>query len=159
MNATIDLYYWPTPNGRKITVMLEELETPYQVKYVNIKMGEQFDPAFLSIAPNGKIPAIVDHEGPDAEPISVFESGAILQYLGRKFQRFYPSDERRRTGVDQWLFWQIANLGPMAGQANHFRNYSEQRIDYAVQRYTDEVRRLYGVMDRRLAQEQFLTVD
>jgi GSH-dependent disulfide-bond oxidoreductase len=159
MTVTIDLYYWPTPNGRKITVMLEELETPYEVKYINIKRGEQFDPAFLSIAPNGKIPAIVDHNGPDDKPISIFESGAILQYLGRKFQRFYPSDERGRTEVDQWLFWQMANLGPMAGQANHFRNYAEPRIDYAVQRYTDEVRRLYGVMDQRLAREKFLAVD
>ncbi|PZM08608.1 glutathione S-transferase N-terminal domain-containing protein [Rhizobium tubonense] len=159
MSSAIDLYYWPTPNGRKITIMLEELGTPYEVKYINIKKGEQFNPAFLSIAPNGKIPAIVDHDGPGAEPISIFESGAILQYLGRKFQRFYASNERQRATVDQWLFWQMANLGPMAGQANHFRNYSEQRIDYAIQRYTDEVRRLYRVMDQRLAREQFLAVD
>jgi GSH-dependent disulfide-bond oxidoreductase len=152
----IDLYYWPTPNGWKITIMLEELGAPYTVHYVNIGKGDQFDPAFLAIAPNNRMPAIVDPEGPDGKPIPVFESGAILQYLGRKFRRFYPEDERGRVEVDQWLFWQMGGLGPMAGQAHHFRQYAPEKVPYAIDRYTNEVNRLYGVMNKRLADRPFL---
>lgn len=155
----IELYYWPTPNGWKITIMLEELGVPYEVRYVNIGKGEQFEPSFLAIAPNNRMPAIIDPEGSDGEPISVFESGAILQYLGRKFGRFYPAQERARTEVDQWLFWQMGGLGPMAGQAHHFRQYAPEQVPYAIERYTSEVNRLYGVMDRRLADREFLAGD
>lgn len=152
----IELYYWPTPNGWKITIMLEELGAPYDLRYINIGKGEQFDPAFLAIAPNNRMPAIVDPEGPDGKPISVFESGAILQYLGRKFGKFYPADERGRVEVDQWLFWQMGGLGPMAGQAHHFRQYAPEKVPYAIDRYTNECNRLYGVMNRRLADRPFL---
>jgi GST-like protein len=155
----IELHYWPTPNGWKITIMLEELGVPYEVKYVNIGKGEQFEPSFLKIAPNNRMPAIVDPEGPDGQPISIFESGAILQYLGRKFAKFYPADERARVEVEQWLFWQVGGLGPMAGQAHHFRNYAQEKLPYAIKRYTDEVNRLYGVMNRRLADREFLAGD
>ncbi len=148
--APIDLYFWPTPNGFKITMMLEECELPYNVKFVNIGAGEQFEPSFLEIAPNNRMPAIVDPDGPDGNPISVFESGAILQYLGRKTGKFYPDDPRARIAVDEWLFWQMGGLGPMAGQAHHFRQYAPEEVPYAIKRYTDEVNRLYGVMDRRL---------
>ncbi len=154
--APIELYYWPTPNGWKVTIMLEELGVPYEVKYVNIGKGEQFEPAFLKISPNNRMPAIVDPEGPDGKPISVFESGAILQYLGRKFGRFYGADERGRVEVDQWLFWQMGGLGPMAGQAHHFRQYAPETVPYGIERYTNEVNRLYGVMDRRLADRDYL---
>ena len=157
--APIELHYWPTPNGWKITIMLEELGVPYEVKYVNIGKGEQFEPSFLKIAPNNRMPAIVDPEGPGGEPISIFESGAILQYLGRKFGKFYPVDERRRVDVEQWLFWQVGGLGPMAGQAHHFRQYAPEKIQYGIDRYTNEVNRLYGVMDRRLADRDFLAGD
>ena len=157
--APIELHYWPTPNGWKITIMLEELGVPYEVKYVNIGKGEQFEPSFLKIAPNNRMPAIVDPEGPGGEPISIFESGAILQYLGRKFGKFYPADERRRVDVEQWLFWQVGGLGPMAGQAHHFRQYAPEKIQYGIDRYTNEVNRLYGVMDRRLADRDFLAGD
>jgi GST-like protein len=152
----IDLYYWSTPNGWKITIMLEECALPYNVIPVNIARGDQFKPDFLAIAPNNRMPAIVDPQGPGGRPISVFESGAILQYLGRKTGRFYPADERQRVEVDQWLFWQMGGLGPMAGQANHFRNYAPEPIDYGIKRYTDEVNRLYGVMNKRLAEREFL---
>jgi GSH-dependent disulfide-bond oxidoreductase len=152
----IDVYYWPTPNGWKVTILLEELGVPYAIKYINIGKGEQFAPDFLKIAPNNRMPAIVDPEGPDGSAISVFESGAILQYLGRKFGRFYPSDERARVEVDQWLFWQMGGLGPMAGQAHHFRNYAPEKIPYGIDRYTNEVNRLYGVMNKRLADRDFL---
>lgn len=152
----IELYYWPTPNGWKITIMLEELGVPYEIRYVNIGRGEQFEPEFLGISPNNRMPAIVDPEGPGGAPISVFESGAILQYLGRKFGRFYPADERERVEVDQWLFWQVGGLGPMAGQAHHFRNYAQENLQYAYDRYTNEVNRLYGVMDIRLEDRPFL---
>ena len=155
----IDLHYWPTPNGWKITIMLEELGVPYDVHYVNIGAGDQFKPEFLAIAPNNRMPAIVDPEGPGGQPISVFESGAILQYLGRKFGRFYPSDERARVEVDQWLFWQMGGLGPMAGQAHHFRQYAPEKIEYGINRYTNEVNRLYGVMNKRLADRDFLAGD
>ena len=155
----IALHYWPTPNGWKITIMLEELGVPYDLHYVNIGAGDQFKPEFLAISPNNRMPAIVDPEGPDGEPISVFESGAILQYLGRKFGRFYPSDERARVEVDQWLFWQMGGLGPMAGQAHHFRQYAPEKIEYGINRYTNEVNRLYGVMNKRLADREFLAGD
>ena len=158
-NKPIELYYWPTPNGWKVSILLEELGVPYEVKYVNIGKGEQFEPSFLAISPNNRMPAIVDPEGPDGKPISVFESGAILQYLGRKFGRFYPADERARVEVDQWLFWQMGGLGPMAGQAHHFRQYAPEQVPYGIKRYTDEVNRLYGVMDRRLADREFLAGD
>ena len=155
----IELYYWPTPNGWKITIMLEELGAPYRLHYVNIGKGEQFEPAFLAISPNNRMPAIVDPAGPGGKPVSVFESGAILQYLGRKFRRFYPEAERQRIEVDQWLFWQMGGLGPMAGQAHHFRQYAPEKIPYAIDRYTNEVNRLYGVMNKRLADREFLAGD
>lgn len=155
----IELHYWPTPNGHKITMMLEECGLPYEIAYVNIGRGEQFEPDFLAIAPNNRMPAIVDPDGPDGKPISVFESGAILQYLGRKTGKFYPTVKRARTEVDQWLFWQMGGLGPMAGQAHHFRQYAPEQIAYAVDRYTDECNRLYGVMNKRLADKRFLAGD
>lgn len=155
----IELFYWPTPNGWKITIMLEELAVPYEVRYVNIGRGEQFEPSFLKIAPNNRMPAIIDPEGPGGEPISVFESGAILQYLGRKFGKFYGTDERSMTEIDQWLFWQMGGLGPMAGQAHHFRQYAPEKLPYAIDRYTNEVNRLYGVMNKRLADRQYLAGD
>ena len=158
-SAPIELYYWPTPNGWKVTIMLEELGIPYKVNYVDIGKGEQFDPEFLKIAPNNRVPAIVDPEGPDGEPISVFESGAILQYLGRKFGKFYPEDERARVKVDQWLMWQMGGLGPMAGQAHHFRIYAPEQVPYAIERYTNEVNRLYGVLNKVLAQNEYLAGD
>src|SRR5215469_6265173 len=125
----IELYYWPTPNGWKISIYLEEAGLPYILKPVNIGKGEQFEPAFLKISPNNRMPAIVDPDGPGGKPISVFESGAILQYLGRKTGKFYPRDERARVAVDEWLFWQVGGLGPMAGQANHFRRYAPEKIE------------------------------
>jgi GST-like protein len=152
----IELYYWPTPNGWKISIMLEECRLPYDVRPVNISAGEQFKPEFLAISPNNRMPAIVDPNGPGGKPISVFESGAILQYLGRKTGKFYPANERLRTEVEQWLFWQMGGLGPMAGQAHHFRNYAPEQLDYAIKRYTNEVNRLYGVMNKRLADREFL---
>jgi len=154
--APIELYYWPTPNGWKITIMLEELGLPYRLAYVNIGKGEQFEPEFLKIAPNNRMPAIVDADGPGGKPISVFESGAILQYLGRKTGKFYPSGERERVRVDEWLFWQMGGLGPMCGQAHHFRNYAPEQVPYAITRYTNEVNRLYGVMNTHLACRDFL---
>jgi GSH-dependent disulfide-bond oxidoreductase len=152
----IKLYYWPTPNGFKITIMLEECGLPYEIKPVNIGKGEQFEPSFLKIAPNNRMPAIIDPDGPGGKPISVFESGAILQYLGRKTGKFYPKDERGRVAVDEWLFWQMGGLGPMAGQAHHFRNYAPEKIQYGIDRYTNEVNRLYGVMNKRLAKNDYL---
>jgi GST-like protein len=155
----IDLYYWPTPNGWKISIMLEECGLPYNVHLVNIGKGEQFKPEFLAISPNNRMPAIVDPEGPDGKPISVFESGAILQYLGRKTGKFYPQDERGRVEVDQWLFWQMGGFGPMLGQTHHFRIYAPEKIPYAVDRYTNESNRLYGVMNKRLADRAYLAGD
>src|SRR5579862_1688265 len=152
----IALYYWPTPNGWKISIMLEECGLPYVVHPVDISKGEQFTPGFLAISPNNRIPAILDPNGPGGRPIPVFESGAILQYLGRKTGRFYPRDERSRVAVDEWLFWQMGGLGPMAGQATHFRRYAPEPIPYALARYTDEVNRLFGVMNTRLAEREFL---
>ncbi|MEM8749448.1 MAG: glutathione binding-like protein [Pseudomonadota bacterium] len=158
-NQPIELFYWPTPNGWKITIFLEELSLPYKVHYINISTGDQFAPDFLAIAPNNRMPAIIDPEGPDGAPVSVFESGAILQYLGRKFDAFYPGDERARIAVDEWLFWQMGGLGPMAGQAHHFRQYAPEQVPYAIDRYTNEVNRLYGVMNRRLADHEYLAGD
>ena len=155
----IDLYYWPTPNGWKITIMLEECGLPYNVIYVDIARGEQFEPDFLKIAPNNRMPAIVDPDGPGGEPVSIFESGAILQYLGNKTGTFYPADARQRIVVEEWLFWQMCGLGPMAGQAHHFRHYAPEPVDYAINRYTDEVNRLYGVMNKRLEGRDFLAGD
>ena len=152
----IDLYYWPTPNGWKISIMLEECGLPYVMKPVNISTGDQFKPEFLAISPNNRMPAIVDPDGPGGRPISVFESGAILQYLGRKTGKFYPKEERARTEVDEWLFWQMGGLGPMAGQAHHFRGYAPEKLPYAIDRYTNEVNRLYGVMNIRLKDRPFL---
>ncbi|KQT88268.1 glutathione binding-like protein [Aurantimonas sp. Leaf443] len=152
----IQLYYWPTPNGWKVSIMLEELKLPYEVTYVNIGAGDQFKPDFLKISPNNRMPAIVDPQGPGGEPISVFESGAILQYLGRKSGAFYPAEERARVAVDEWLFWQMGGLGPMAGQAHHFRNYAPEKVPYGIERYTNEVNRLYGVMNKRLAENAYL---
>ncbi|WP_306296546.1 glutathione S-transferase N-terminal domain-containing protein [Acidomonas methanolica] len=136
--------------------MLEEVGVPYRLNLVNLVKDGQFEPAFLKLSPNNRIPALVDPQGPDGEPISVFESGAILQYLGRKFRRFYPREERKRVEVEQWLFWQVGGLGPMAGQAHHFRQHAPIPIDYAIERYTREVERLYGVLERRLRDREGL---
>ncbi|WP_332116660.1 glutathione S-transferase N-terminal domain-containing protein [Azorhizobium caulinodans] len=155
----IELLYWPTPNGWKVSIMLEECGLPYEIKLVNIGKGDQFAPDFLAVSPNNKIPAIIDPNGPGGTPISVFESGAILQYLGRKTGKFYPTDERQRVEVEEWLYWQVSGLGPMAGQAHHFRLYAPEKIPYAVSRYTNEVHRLYGVMNKRLEDREFLAGD
>jgi len=156
----LDLYYWTTPNGHKITIFLEETGLPYNLKPVNINKGEQFTREFLAISPNNRIPAIVDHDPPDGgPPLPMFESGAILLYLAGKTGRFYPADLRGRCETAQWLFWQMAGLGPMAGQAHHFRLYAPEKIPYAIDRYTRECGRLYRVMDRRLADREFLAGD
>ena len=155
----IELHYWPTPNGWKITIMLEECGLPYVIRPVNIGAGDQFKPEFLQISPNNRMPAIVDPDGPGGQPISVFESGAILQYLGRKTGRFYPADERRRVEVDEWLFWQMGGFGPMLGQTHHFRIYAPEKVPYAIERYTNETHRLYGVLDKRLDGRDFICGD
>jgi GST-like protein len=152
----IELHYWPTPNGFKISIMLEECRLPYTLVPVNISTGEQFKPEFLKISPNNRMPAIVDPDGPGGKPISIFESGAILQYLGRKTGKFYPDTERGRVEVEQWLFWQMGGLGPMAGQLNHFKHYARETLPYAIKRYEDEVNRLYGVMNKQLEGRDFL---
>ena len=152
----IELHYWPTPNGFKVSIMLEECRLPYTLVPVNISTGEQFKPEFLKISPNNRMPAIVDPDGPGGRPISVFESGAILQYLGRKTGKFYPDTERGRVDVEQWLFWQMGGLGPMAGQLNHFKHYARETLPYAIKRYEDEVNRLYGVMNKQLEGRDFL---
>lgn len=157
--APIELHYWPTPNGWKISILLEELGVPYEVKYVNIGKGEQFRPEFLAIAPNNRMPAIVDPEGPGGAPISIFESGAILQYLGRKFGQFYPADERKRVEVDQWLMWQMGGFGPMLGQNHHFRIYAPEKIPYAMDRYLNETHRLYGVLNKQLQGRDYVAAD
>ena len=165
MTQPIELYFWPTPNGLKISIALEEMELPYVIKPVAIGKGDQFKPEFMAISPNNRMPAIVDPEGPGGAPISVFESGAILQYLGRKTGKFYPKDERKRVEVDEWLIWQVANVGPMFGQASHFKNYAPNLVDdpekiaYGVARYNNEVNRLLGVMERRLDGREFLAGD
>ncbi|HVL72020.1 MAG TPA: glutathione S-transferase N-terminal domain-containing protein [Beijerinckiaceae bacterium] len=156
----IELYYWPTPNGHKITMFLEETGLPYEIRPVDIGRGEQFDPDFLKIAPNNRMPAIVDRAPVDGgEPVSVFESGAILLYLAEKTSRFLPGDLRGRTRVLEWLFWQMAGLGPMAGQNHHFAIYAPEKIPYAVERYVNETNRLYGVLDARLAGRDFVAGD
>lgn len=153
----IDLYYWPTPNGHKITLFLEEAGLPYRMKPVDIGRGEQFAPDFLAISPNNRIPAIVDHQPADGgPPLSVFESGAILVYLAEKTGRFLPASGRQRVRTLEWLFWQIGGLGPMAGQAHHFLQYAPERCPYAEKRYVDEVGRLYAVLDRRLGESRFV---
>jgi GST-like protein len=153
----IALYYWPTPNGFKISIMLEECRLPYTMIPVNISRGDQFKPEFLAISPNNRIPAIVDPDGPGHRPIAIFESGAVLQYLGRKTGRFYPKDERGRVEVEQWLYWQMANLGPKAGEAMHFRHYAAaENQQYAVDRFTNEMNRIYGVMNTRLENREYL---
>jgi glutathione S-transferase len=160
--APIELFYWPTPNGWKISIALEEMGLPFALVPVDIGAGAQFQPDFLRISPNNRMPAIVDPDGPGGTPISVFESGAILQYLGRKTGQFYPADERARVAVDEWLMWQMAGLGPMSGQASHFRIYAPNLVDdpariaYGQERYTREVGRLYGVMETVLKQRPFL---
>jgi len=161
MTAEIALYYWPTPNGWKITIALEEMGLPYRVHLIDIGAGDQFAPDFLKIAPNNRMPAIVDPEGPDGQPVSIFESGAILQYLARKTGRFQGETERDRIEVEQWLMWQMGGVGPMAGQAHHFLKYAPaldppQDLPYAKDRYRREVARLYGVLDRRLADRDFV---
>ncbi len=153
----ITLYYWPTPNGHKITIFLEEAGVPYRISPVNIGEGEQFLPEFLAISPNNRMPAIVDDAPRDGgEPLSVFESGAILLYLAEKTGKFLPEDTRGRVRVLEWLFWQVGGLGPMAGQNHHFGRYAPQKIPYAIDRYVNETNRLYGVLDRRLGPEPFL---
>jgi len=165
MTKPLELWYWPTPNGWKVSIALEEMGLPYEVKPVNIGAGEQFTPEFLAISPNNRMPALVDPEGPDGKPLSIFESGAILQYLGNKSGQFYPTDIRARAEVDQWLFWQVGGLGPMAGQTHHFRQYApalikdQRQIAYGVRRYTDETNRLYGVLNKRLADRDYVAGD
>jgi GST-like protein len=154
----IDLYYWTTPNGHKITIFLEETGLPYTIKPINISRGEQFSPEFLAISPNNRIPGIVDHAPPDGgEPLAMFESGAILLYLAGKTGRFYPVDLRGRCDCAQWLFWQMGNLGPMAGQNHHFALYAPEKLPYAIDRYIRETGRLYGVLNKRLADREFIT--
>ena len=155
----IDLYFWPTPNGWKASIALEELGLPYTTHLINIGNGEQFKPDFLKISPNNRMPAITDPDGPDGAPISLFESGAILQYLARKTGRFFGQTERERVAVEQWLMWQMGGVGPMAGQAHHFLKYAPQMghdITYAKDRYRNETARLYGVLDRQLAEHEFV---
>lgn len=153
----IDLYYWTTPNGHKLTIFLEEAQLPYRLVPVNIGKGDQFKPEFLAVSPNNKIPAIVDHAPADGgAPLPVFESGAILLYLADKIHRFIPQDLRGRVDVLQWLFWQMGGLGPMAGQNHHFRIYAPERIPYATERYVKETSRLYAVLDKHLAEREFI---
>ena len=150
----IDLYYAATPNGRKITIMLEELGVPFAMHHVDIGRGDQFTPDFLAISPNNKIPAIVDPEGPEGQPVSIFESGAILKYLAEKFGKFYGGSWRERIKIDEWLFWQVGGFGPMLGQNNHFSRYAPEKVPYAIKRYQDESHRLYRVLDKQLARQQ-----
>ena len=152
----LQLYSLPTPNGVKVSIMLEEIGLPYEVHLVDFGKDDQKTPEFLSLNPNGKIPAILDPNGPGGKPLPLFESGAILQYLGRKTGKFYPRDERGRVEVEQWLFWQMANLGPKAGEANHFRHYAPEKLPYAIERFSNEMNRVYGVMNTRLKDREFL---
>lgn len=161
MSKPIDLYYWPTPNGWKISIALEEMALPYETTLINIGAGDQFAPDFLKIAPNNRMPAIIDHDGPDGAPISIFESGAILQYLAAKTGRFGGNTPREKIAVTEWLMWQMGGLGPMAGQAHHFLKYAPTMsppndIPYAKDRYRSETARLYGVLDRRLADNEYV---
>ncbi|WP_271411310.1 glutathione binding-like protein [Pseudomonas sp. Q1-7] len=156
----IDLYYWTTPNGHKITLFLEETGLPYRIHPIDIGKDEQFQPHFLKVSPNNRIPAIVDHQPTDGgEPVSLFESGAILLYLAEKTGRFIPHDLRGRQECLQWLFWQMGGLGPMAGQNHHFNRFAPEKLPYAIQRYVKETARLYGVLDRRLADRAFVAGD
>jgi GSH-dependent disulfide-bond oxidoreductase len=156
----IDLYYWTTPNGHKITIFLEEADLPYSIVPVNISKGEQFKPEFLRFSPNNRIPAIVDNApAVGGRPVSVFESGAILVYLGDKTGKFLPTEPYSRVEVMQWLFWQMGGLGPMAGQNHHFSQYAPEKIPYAIERYVKETNRLYGVLDKRLADREFVAGD
>ncbi len=156
----IELYYWMTPNGHKITMFLEEAQVAYEIHAVNIGRGEQFKPEFLAIAPNNRIPSIIDRVPKDGgAPISIFESGAILLYLAEKTGKFISPDIRQRVATLEWLFWQMGGLGPMAGQNHHFRNYAPEKIPYAINRYVNETNRLYGVMNKRLAAHEFLADD
>ena len=155
----IDLYYWGTPNGLKITIALEEMGLDYQIFPINILENDQFQADFLRISPNNKIPAIVDQQGPRGEAISIFESGAILQYLGRKTGQFYPQDEQQRVEVEQWLMWQMGGLGPMLGQNHHFSQFAPEKIPYAIERYQAETKRLYGVLDRQLIGQEYVAGD
>lgn len=164
MSRPIELYYWPTPNGWKVSIALEEMGLPYNVNLIDIGAGDQFAPEYLKIAPNNRMPAIIDPDGPDGEPISIFESGAILQYLARKTGTFCGDTQRQRIEVDQWLMWQMGGLGPMAGQAHHFLKYAPAMeppndIPYAKDRYRKETSRLYGVLDRRLADREYVAGD
>lgn len=153
----IDLYYWGTPNGHKISLFLEEAELPYKIHPIDITKNQQFDPEFLKISPNNKIPAIVDHQPSDGgAPISVFESGAILWYLAEKTQRFIPNSARQKALVSEWLFWQVGGLGPMAGQNHHFSKYASEKIPYAIERYVKETQRLYGVLNQRLSHREWV---
>ena len=156
---TIELYTWSTPNGRKISIALEELGLAYRVHPINISKDEQFTPAFLKISPNNKIPAIVDPQGPDGQALTLFESGAILVYLAEKTGRLLPAAARARYEALQWLMWQMGGFGPMLGQAHHFRRFAKEQIPYAIDRYSNEARRLYGVLDKRLGQADFVAGD
>ncbi len=158
----IDLYFWPTPNGWKVSIALEEFDLPYQTHLVDITAGDQFEPDFLKIAPNNRMPAIVDHDGPDGAPISLFESGAILQYFVRKTGQFGGGNAREQAAVEQWLMWQMGGVGPMAGQTHHFLKYAPQMghdVPYAKDRYRNETARLYGVLDRQLAKAEYVAGD
>ena len=152
----IDLYYWGTPNGHKISIALEEMKLAYKIHPINILANDQFDPDYLKISPNNKIPAIVDHDTFDGQPISIFESGAILQYLGRKTGQFYPQNERERIQVEQWLMWQMGGFGPMLGQNHHFSKFAPERLEYPTKRYQAETKRLYGVLNTHLQDRAFV---
>ncbi|MCJ8146759.1 glutathione S-transferase N-terminal domain-containing protein [Acinetobacter sp. A3.8] len=152
----IDLYYWGTPNGHKISIALEEMKLAYKIYPINILSNDQFDPDYLKISPNNKIPAIVDHDTFDGQPISIFESGAILQYLGRKTGLFYPQNERKRIQVEQWLMWQMGGFGPMLGQNHHFSKFAPERLEYPTKRYQAETKRLYGVLNTHLQNRAFV---
>ena len=152
----IDVYYWPTPNGHKVTIFLEEVGLEYKVIPINIGKGDQFAPDFLKISPNNRMPAIVDHDGPGGAPIAIFESGAILLYLAEKTGRFMPGEIRARYKVLEWLMFQMASVGPMLGQAHHFRRYAPEKLQYAIDRYTNEAHRIYGVVDKRVAEVPYL---
>jgi GST-like protein len=152
----VTLYFWPTPNGVKASIMLEECGLPYDIHWIDITKGDQKKPEFLAVSPNNKIPAITDPDGPDGEPVSIFESGAILQYLGRKTKKFYPQAERARIEVEEWLFWQVGGLGAMGGQAQHYLKFAKEKVPYTMDRLIAEMHRLNSVMDRRLADREYL---
>jgi len=164
MANPIELFFWPTPNGWKVSIALEEMGLPYNLNLIDIGAGDQFKPEFLKISPNNRMPAIIDPDGPDGAPISIFESGAILQYLGRKTGQFYGTNERERIKIDQWLMWQMGGLGPMAGQTHHFLAYAPNMeppnvLPYAQDRYRTETKRLYGVLDRQLEGKDYICGD